>query len=52
MNNCSNMKRLLYLIYTLQAFAINAQSLTGVWEGEVVLREGRNTKMSLRLELL
>ncbi|MFN5134010.1 MAG: hypothetical protein ACK5DG_01745 [Chitinophagaceae bacterium] len=46
------MKRLLYLIYTLQAFAINAQSLTGVWEGEVFLREGRNTKMSLRLELL
>jgi hypothetical protein len=31
---------------------LNAQSLTGVWEGEVMLTEGRKNKMSLRLELI
>jgi hypothetical protein len=31
---------------------LDAQSLTGVWEGEVLLGEGRKNKMSLRLELL
>lgn len=46
------MQRLFYLVFVLQTCTINAQSLTGVWEGEVMLTEGRNNKMSLRLELI
>lgn len=46
------MQKLLVFISIWQSLNMSAQSLTGVWEGEVFLREGRNTKMNLRLELL